>query len=65
MLLATMINLPTIVIAVGIGAVVAAIVVRGIRRRRRGEGGCSCGCGQCPHSALCHGGEPKGEKGNK
>ena len=47
-------NGPTIVGALLVLAVVAAIVGRGIWNRRRHRGGCSCGCGDCPSRGLCH-----------
>ncbi|WP_075109686.1 FeoB-associated Cys-rich membrane protein [Bittarella massiliensis (ex Durand et al. 2017)] len=47
-------NGPTIVGALIVLAVVAAIVGRGIWNRRHHRGGCSCGCGDCPSRGLCH-----------
>ncbi|ERI98982.1 MULTISPECIES: FeoB-associated Cys-rich membrane protein [Eubacteriales] len=47
-------NGPTIVGALLVLAVVAAIVGRGIWNRRHHRGGCSCGCGDCPSRGLCH-----------
>ncbi|MBU5419019.1 FeoB-associated Cys-rich membrane protein [Acetanaerobacterium sp. MSJ-12] len=47
-------NGPTIVGALIILAIVAAIVGRGIWNRRHHRGGCSCGCGDCPSRGLCH-----------
>lgn len=50
MLLATAVNLPTIIVGVIVAALFAAIVIRGIVKRKRGEGGCGC----CPNRDLCH-----------
>ncbi|MGN8937830.1 FeoB-associated Cys-rich membrane protein [Bittarella sp. HCP28S3_D9] len=47
-------NGPTIVGALLVLAIVAAIVGRGIWNRRHHRGGCSCGCGDCPSRGLCH-----------
>ncbi|MCQ4949580.1 FeoB-associated Cys-rich membrane protein [Bittarella massiliensis (ex Durand et al. 2017)] len=47
-------NGPTIVGALIVLAIVAAIVGRGIWNRRHRRGGCSCGCGDCPSRGLCH-----------
>ncbi|MCB5940006.1 FeoB-associated Cys-rich membrane protein [bacterium 210820-DFI.6.52] len=47
-------NGPTIIGALLVLAVVAAIVGRGIWNRRHHRGGCSCGCGDCPSRGLCH-----------
>ena len=47
-------NGPTIVGALLVLAVVAAIVGRGIWNRRHHRGGCSCGCGDCPSRGICH-----------
>lgn len=46
-------NAPTIVIAVIIFAVFAAIVARGIHNRKKGKGGCACG-GDCGACHACH-----------
>ncbi|MBC2871480.1 FeoB-associated Cys-rich membrane protein [Bittarella massiliensis] len=47
-------NGSTIVGALIVLAIVAAIVGRGIWNRRHHRGGCSCGCGDCPSRGLCH-----------
>ena len=47
-------NLPTILGAAIVAAVLIAIVVQGIRRRRRGQSGCGCGCESCPNAGVCH-----------
>lgn len=54
MLLATAVNLPTIIAGAIVAVLFAAIVIRGIIRRKRGESGCGCGCSGCPNGALCH-----------
>lgn len=42
-------NLPSILIALAIGAAFVAIVGKGIYNMKTGKGGCSCGgnCGAC------------------
>ena len=40
-------NLPTVLVAAALGAILAAIIVRPIRRRKRGAGGCGCSCAGC------------------
>ena len=49
-------NLPTIITALIVGAVVLAIVISGIRNRKKGKSCCSCGssCGGCAMSGACH-----------
>ena len=47
-------ELPTIIGAAVVAAVLIAIIVRGIVRRRRGKGGCGCGCDSCPSAGICH-----------
>ena len=48
--------MPSILIALVIAAICAAIIARGIHNKRKGRGGCSCGgsCGGCSCSGLCH-----------
>ena len=50
-------NAPTIIAALIVLVVFAAIVGKGIYNRRHGKGGCSCGgdCGAC--GGGCHCGE--------
>ncbi len=47
-------NLSTLLVALAVLALFAAIVGRGLYNRRRGRGGCACGCDQCPSRGLCH-----------
>ncbi|MBO1678735.1 FeoB-associated Cys-rich membrane protein [Bittarella massiliensis (ex Durand et al. 2017)] len=47
-------NGPTIIGALVVLAIVAAVVGRGVWNRRHHRGGCSCGCGDCPSRGLCH-----------
>ncbi len=46
-------DLPTLLVGLGLLAVVAAIVGRGLWNRRHGKGGCSCG-GDCGSCGACH-----------
>jgi len=50
-------NAPTIIAALIVLVVFAAIVGKGIYNRRHGKGGCSCGgsCGTCGACSACHG----------
>lgn len=47
-------NAPTIIGALIVFAVFAAIVGRGIYNRRHHKGGCGCGCDHCAGSSTCH-----------
>ena len=49
-------NAPTIIAALIVLVVFAAIVGKGIYNRRHGKGGCSCGgeCGSCGACSHCH-----------
>ncbi|MDD6022918.1 MAG: FeoB-associated Cys-rich membrane protein [Oscillospiraceae bacterium] len=48
-------NLPTIIAALIVGALVLSIVISGIRNKRQGKSSCSCGsCGGCAMSGACH-----------
>ena len=46
-------NAPTIIAALIVLVVFAAIVGKGIYNRRHGKGGCSCGC-DCGACGGCH-----------
>lgn len=52
-------NIPTIIGAILIFALFAAIVIRGIYNKKRHKSSCSCGCAcdGCPGIGACH---PKG-----
>ena len=58
MQLSITVNLPTVIIAAVLAALLLAVAVRGVRRRRRGGSGCGRGCSGCPYAARC-GGEKK------
>lgn len=49
-------NLPTIITALIVGAVVLSIVISFLRNRKQGKSCCSCGgsCGGCAMSGACH-----------
>ena len=53
-------NAPTIIAALIVLVVFAAIVGKGIYNRRHGKGGCSCGgsCSTCGACGACHGSRP-------
>ena len=46
-------NLPTIIIAVIIGAAFIAVVANGIRNKKKGKNSCSCGCNGCSMADIC------------
>ena len=47
-------NAGTIVVTVGLIAMVAAIVVKLRRDRKRGKSSCGGNCGACPMAGKCH-----------
>lgn len=47
-------NLPTVIGALIVFAIFAAIVGRGLYNKKHHKGGCSCGCDHCPSSGMCH-----------
>ena len=47
-------NAPTIIGALIIFAIVAAIIARGVYNKKHHRGGCGCGCGDCPGKGMCH-----------
>ena len=47
-------NLATILISVGLLAVVALIVAKMARDRRAGKTSCGCGCSGCALQGQCH-----------
>lgn len=48
-------NLATILICLGLVAIVALIVVGMVRDKKKGKSSCGCGFGSCPMSGSCHG----------
>lgn len=46
-------NLSTLLVLLAVVALLAAILVCGIRARKKGKGGCGCGCAGCPSAGLC------------
>ena len=47
-------NAGTIVVTIGLIAVVAAIVVKLRRDRKQGKSSCGGNCGGCPMAGKCH-----------
>lgn len=47
-------NLPTILTALLVFGIVAAIVIKMVRDKKAHKGGCSCGCSGCGNQAFCH-----------
>ncbi len=44
----------TILICIGLGAILCAIVIKLIRDKKRGKTYCGCGCSNCAMSQICH-----------
>jgi len=44
----------TIIAALVLALIVAAIVVRMAKNHRAGKSSCGCGCGGCPNAGFCH-----------
>ena len=49
-------NLGTILISLGLLAVVALIIRSQIRQKKRGKSSCGCNCAHCALAGKCHGG---------
>ena len=48
-------NLPTIIAATVVVAILLAIIVSGIRNRKKGKSACaSCNCSSCGMKGQCH-----------
>ena len=47
-------NLPTLIGAAIVLAVLALVTVKMVRDHRAHKGGCGCGCGGCPNAGACH-----------
>ncbi len=47
-------NLATILISLGLAALVAGIVVKMVRDKKRGKSSCGCGCQNCAMKGTCH-----------
>ena len=47
-------NLPTLIWAAIVLAVLALVTVKMVRDHRAHKGGCGCGCDGCPNAGACH-----------
>lgn len=47
-------NLATIIIAVIVIGILAAIITKMIKDKKKGKSSCSCGCENCAASEICH-----------
>ena len=47
-------NISTIIIALIIGAIVAAVIVKMVRDKKRGLSSCGCNCSACAMNGACH-----------
>ena len=48
-------NLATILICIGLIAIVVAIIVKLVKDKKRGKSSCGCNCAHCAMSGTCHG----------
>lgn len=58
-------NMATIIISLGLIAVVAAVIAGMIRSKKKGKTTCGCGCSSCPAGSCCSlnsGGHPAKKK---
>lgn len=47
-------NLATIIIAVIVIGILAAIIAKMIKDKKKGKTSCGCGCENCAASEICH-----------
>ena len=47
-------NLATLLIGVGLLAVVALIILKMVKDQRSGKSSCGCGCSNCAMRGQCH-----------
>ena len=47
-------NIGTILISLGLLAIVAAIVLHMVHQKRQGKTSCTCDCANCPSHGHCH-----------
>ena len=47
-------NLATILIGLGVLAIVALVIVKLIKDKKKGKHTCGGGCAGCPNSSACH-----------
>ncbi len=47
-------NLGTILIALIVAGLVAAVIINSVRKKKQGQSSCSCGCANCPMKNKCH-----------
>ena len=47
-------NLSTILVGLGVLALLVGVIVYMIRQKRRGETSCGCGCTNCAMRGTCH-----------
>lgn len=47
-------NLSTIIIAVIVIGILAAVIVKMIKDKKKGKSSCGCGCENCAASEICH-----------
>ena len=47
-------NAGTIIVALALIGIVAAITTKLLRDKKRGKPSCGCNCGYCPMAGSCH-----------
>ena len=47
-------DFPTLIGALIVFGIFAAIVIHGIRKCKRGKGSCGGGCSHCSNASFCH-----------
>ncbi|MDE5671723.1 MAG: FeoB-associated Cys-rich membrane protein [Eubacterium sp.] len=47
-------NLATIIIAVIVIGILAAVIAKMIKDKKKGKTSCGCGCENCAASEICH-----------
>ena len=52
-------NLATILICIGLIAIVVAIIVKLVKDKKRGKSSCGCNCAHCAMAGSCHAGNAK------
>ncbi len=52
-------NLGTIIVALIVAGLLAAIIIKAVKDKRSGKSSCSCGCKDCANAEFCHGRKPQ------
>lgn len=54
-------NLGTIVVALAVAGIIAAVIISMRKNKKKGKSACGCGCGceGCASKGMCHGDDTK------